>query len=118
MLRRVAEYMQKLVFYDRRLAFASCECVAWAEGGLCPHVFAALKVLSVPCCCTTYSLFSCTCTSISFFGLSYLSLAGGVFVVFVASLCFQSLTVIENLVYLLLKRSVLFVEALKLVFRR
>ena len=39
------KYMQKLVFCDRRLAFASCECVACTEGGLCPHVFSALKVL-------------------------------------------------------------------------
>ena len=36
---------------------------------------------SVPCCCTTYSLLSCAGTSILFFGLAYLSLAG-VFVVF------------------------------------
>ena len=42
------KYMQKLVFCDRRLAFASCECVACTESGgwrLCSHVFAALKVL-------------------------------------------------------------------------
>ena len=38
--------IQKLVFCDRRLAFASCECVACTEGGLCPQVFAALKVLN------------------------------------------------------------------------
>ena len=37
--------MQKLVFRVRRLAFASCECIACTEGGLCPHVFVALKVL-------------------------------------------------------------------------
>ena len=39
------KYIQKLVFCDRRLAFASCECVACTEGGLCPRIFAALKVL-------------------------------------------------------------------------
>ena len=37
--------MQKLVFRVRRLAFASCECVACREGGRCPHVIVALKVL-------------------------------------------------------------------------
>ena len=31
---------------------------------------------SVPCCCTRYSLLSCDCTSILFFGLAYLSSAG------------------------------------------
>ena len=39
------KYMQKLVFCDRRLALASCECVACTEGGLYPQVFATLKVL-------------------------------------------------------------------------
>ena len=36
--------VQKLVFCDRRLAFASCECVACTEGVLYPQVYAALKV--------------------------------------------------------------------------
>ena len=36
------KYMQKLGCGDHRLAFASCEYVACTEGGLCPHVFAAL----------------------------------------------------------------------------
>ena len=73
-------------------------------------VLSLLIVLySVPCCYTAYSLLSCACTSILFFGWVYLSLAG-VIVVFVASWHFESLTVIEYLMYLLLKR-VLFVEA-------
>ena len=42
-----------------------------------------IVLYSVPCCCTGYSLLSCACTSILFFGLAYLSLAG-VFVVFSA----------------------------------
>ena len=43
------KYIQKLVLCDRKLAFASCEYVACAEGGLCPQEFAALKVLDEGC---------------------------------------------------------------------
>ena len=43
---RTTKYVQPRSWYfcDRRLAFARCECVACTEGGLYPHVFAALKV--------------------------------------------------------------------------
>ena len=44
-------------------------------------LYLLIVLYSVPCCCTRYSLLLCACTSILFFGLAYLSLAGG-FVVF------------------------------------
>ena len=44
-------------------------------------LYLLIVLYSVLCCCTAYSLLSCACTSILFFGLAYLSLAG-VFVVF------------------------------------
>ena len=103
-------------------------------------LFSLVVLYSVPCCCTRYSLLSCTlfpvavlgthcchvpappfcsldwCTclwiGVLVFGLVYLSLDWRIclwlvsLLLSVASLCFQSLTVIENLVYLLLKRRV------------